>query len=155
VEDLTLPAGVVVRPMDRRDVNAVVAIEGDAFTTPWQADTFTGLLARDGAELLVMTDDDDTVVGYAILWCILDQGELANIAIVPARRGEGLGRALLLQVLDVARARGVQQLFLEVRASNEVAINLYLRQGFEEVGVRKNYYGRPPEDAKVMLAAIG
>ena len=73
--------------MDRRDVNAVVAIEGDAFTTPWQADTFTGLLDRDGAELLVMTDDDDAVVGYAILWCILDQGELANIAIVPARRG--------------------------------------------------------------------
>ena len=102
-----------------------------------------------------MTDDDDAVVGYAILWCILDQGELANIAIVPARRGEGLGKALLVQVLDVARARGVQQLFLEVRASNEAAINLYLRQGFEEVGVRKNYYGRPPEDAKVMLAAIG
>ena len=102
-----------------------------------------------------MTDDDDAIVGYAILWCILDQGELTNIAIVPARRGEGLGKALLLQVLGVARERGVQQLFLEVRASNEVAIDLYLRQGFEEVGVRRNYYGHPPEDAKVMLAAIG
>jgi ribosomal protein S18 acetylase RimI-like enzyme len=106
VEDLTLPAGVIVRPMGRYDINAVVTIEGDAFATP-------------------------------------------------ARRGEGLGKALLLQVLGVARERGVQQLFLEVRASNEVAIDLYLRQGFEEVGVRRNYYGHPPEDAKVMLAAIG
>lgn len=155
MEDLTLPAGVIVRPMGRYDINAVVAIEGDAFATPWQADTFLGLLDRDGVELLVMTDDDDAIVGYAILWCILDQGELTNIAIVPARRGEGLGKALLLQVLGVARERGVQQLFLEVRASNEVAIDLYLRQGFEEVGVRRNYYGHPPEDAKVMLAAIG
>jgi ribosomal-protein-alanine N-acetyltransferase len=154
VEDLKLPEGFVVRPMDHRDVDAVVAIEGDAFTTPWQADTFAGLLERDGVELLVMAEDDDTVVGYAILWCILDQGELANIAIVPARRGEGLGKALLIRVLDVARKRGVRKLFLEVRASNEAAIQLYLRQGFEEVGVRKKYYARPPEDAKVMLAAI-
>ena len=154
MEELTLPAGVIVRSMDRGDVNAVVAIEGDAFATPWQADTFVSLLDRESVELLVMTDDEDAVIGYAILWCILDQGELANIAIVPARRGEGLGKALLVLVLDIAREHGVKQLFLEVRASNEAGINLYLREGFKEVGVRRNYYSSPPEDAKVMLAAI-
>jgi ribosomal-protein-alanine N-acetyltransferase len=155
VDGVTSSANLVIRRLRPADVDQVVRIEREAFTTPWQAETFTSLLDRDGVELVVMADEGGEVVGYAVLWCILDQGELANIAIVPGRRGEGLGARLLGHVLDLARARGVERVFLEVRASNEAAAALYARFGFEEVGRRRDYYERPREDARVLVAHLG
>jgi ribosomal-protein-alanine N-acetyltransferase len=153
VEGLTAD-GLRIRALRVGDVEAVVEIEREAFTTPWQAETFIGLLERDGVELIVMADAQDAIVGYAVLWCILDQGELANIAITPARRGGGLGFRLLAHVLEVARGRGVETVFLEVRASNQAALDLYAHFGFEEVGRRRGYYDHPREDALVMKAAL-
>lgn len=152
--ELSLPEGIEVRPLRRDDIDAVVAIESEAFTTPWQVATFESLLDRPGVELMVMTDAGDGVIGYAVLWVILDQGELANLALTTSRRGAGLGAHLLRHVLTRAQARGVEKLFLEVRASNERAIELYRSFGFEDVGIRKGYYAEPREDAKVMLATF-
>ena len=140
---------VVLRAMGGGDVDAVAAIEASSFTTPWKAETFHALLARPGAVLLV-ADEDGTVIGYSVLWCILDQGEIANIALIPERRGRGLGRALLRRNLDEARARGVCSLFLEVRESNHPARRLYAAEGFREIGVRRGYYDSPKEDARVL-----
>lgn len=151
---LAPPDGIEIRPLRHEDIGAVVAIEREAFTTPWQPDTFAGLLDRDGVELLVLADAREGVIGYAVLWCILEQGELANIAVTPARRGEGLGALLLDHVLDVARRRGVEKLFLEVRASNAPALAMYSAFGFEQVGRRRAYYDQPKEDALVMLASL-
>lgn len=153
MEGVGPPAGIRIRALRREDIEAVVAIESEAFTTPWQASTFEGLLDRDGVELVVMKDRDE-VIGYAVLWCILDQGELANLALTTGRRGAGLGAHLLRHVLDLARDRGIEKLFLEVRASNRHAIDLYHRFGFEDVGIRRDYYDRPVEDARVMLATL-
>jgi len=153
VEGLTAD-GLRIRALRVGDVGAVVEIEREAFTTPWQAETFIGLLERDGVELIVIADPEDAIVGYAVLWCILDQGELANIAITPARRGGGLGFRLLAHVLEVARGRGVETVFLEVRASNQAALDLYAHFGFEEVGRRRGYYDHPREDALVMKATL-
>lgn len=149
-----LPAGFTIRPLELRDIDAVVAIEREAFTTPWQAETFAGLMDREAVELTVMVDADDEVVGYSVLWCILDQGELANIAITPGWRGSGLGARLLEHVLAVAARRGVEKIFLEVRASNEAALALYRRYGFEQAGRRAGYYEQPREDALVMVARL-
>ena len=91
------------------------------------------------------------VAGYAVLWCFGDQGELANIAVAPGCRGRGLGARLLAAVLDTAREQGVEELFLEVRDSNERAIAMYERRGFEVLGRRVGYYDRPREDARVMM----
>ena len=136
------------------DVHAVADIEQEAFTTPWSAETFQGLIGRDGMELLVMEGPEGAVMGYAVLWCILDQGELANIAVRPEDRGRGLGARLLEEVLAVCRARGVASLYLEVRASNEAAIALYERFGFRDVGRRRDYYQSPTEDARVMEVVL-
>lgn len=152
---MTLPAGYACRPLEARDVPAVSRIEAGAFTTPWQPETFEGLLDRDTVEMVVMTDEADQIVGYAVLWCIVDQGELANLAIVPERRGMGLGSHLLRHVLRVAALRKVDRFFLEVRASNEAAIGLYERFGFAEIGVRRGYYDHPKEDALVMAVSLG
>lgn len=146
--------GITIRPLVAEDIDAVVAIEREAFTTPWQPETFAGLIERDAVELTVMADDAGTIVGYSVLWCILDQGELANIAITPDRRGGGLGAHLLEHVLGVAAEKGVEKVFLEVRASNEAALGLYRRFGFAEAGRRANYYEQPREDALVMVATL-
>lgn len=147
----SLPDGIEIRTLGPDDVDAVVEIETEAFTTPWKADTFKSLMDRDGVELIVMEDTTEGVIGYAVLWCILDQGELANLALSPLRRGTGLGSRLLQHVVDVASSRGVHKLFLEVRSSNSAAIDLYQRFGFADVGLRPAYYDNPREDARVML----
>ena len=152
--DVSLPPGIACRPLVASDIDAVFAIEAGAFTTPWQPETFEGLLGRDTVEMVVMTDQTSEVIGYAVLWCILDQGELANLAIVPERRGAGLGSHLLRHVLDVAALRGVAKFFLEVRASNAAAIALYEGFGFTEIGVRRGYYDNPKEDALVMAVSL-
>ncbi|MDE3013504.1 MAG: ribosomal protein S18-alanine N-acetyltransferase [Gemmatimonadota bacterium] len=147
----SLPDGIEIRTLGPDDVDAVVEIETEAFTTPWKADTFKSLMDRDGVELIVMEDTTEGVIGYAVLWCILDQGELANLALSPLRRGTGLGSRLLKHVVDVASSRGVHKLFLEVRSSNSAAIDLYQRFGFADVGLRPAYYDNPREDARGML----
>lgn len=144
-------ATAAVRPMEAADIQRVAAIEAEAFTSPWSAATFETLLGRDGAELWVLDLPEAPVVGYAMVWCILDQGELANIAIASPWRGRSLGAFLLDRILEVARDRGVRSLHLEVRESNAVARHLYESRGFIEVGRRADYYDHPREDARVLL----
>lgn len=150
-----VPDGIEIRSLRQEDIEAVVAIESEAFTTPWQASTFEELQDSPGVELMVMTDAEQGVIGYAVLWVVMDQGELANLALTTNRRGAGLGAHLLQHVLVRARDRGVKKLFLEVRASNERAIELYHSFGFEDVGLRRDYYDRPREDARLMLTTFG
>ncbi|HKK92390.1 MAG TPA: ribosomal protein S18-alanine N-acetyltransferase [Longimicrobiales bacterium] len=134
-------------------MDRVVELEASAFGSPWDAETFRRLLGRTGAELMVV-DVSDEVVAYAVLWCILDQGELANIAVDEAWRRRGIGARLLDRVLERAKERGVKDLFLEVRQSNNVARDLYLRRGFTSIGMRRNYYDSPREDACVLRIGL-
>jgi [ribosomal protein S18]-alanine N-acetyltransferase len=154
VDDIAAWPGVEVRRMREEDVEAVVDIETGAFSSPWSRETFINLIDRPGLELMVVEDRAEGIVGYAVLWCILDQGELANVAITPRLRGKGLGRLLMTRVIEVARTRGVEALYLEVRVSNAPAADLYQSLGFTEVGVRKGYYDDPKEDARIMMARL-
>ncbi len=142
--------GLILRPMAPHDLPRVVEIEESRFTSPWSPRTFEELLERPAAELWVAELPGAGVVGYGVLWCILDQGELANIAVHPEWGGRRVGRALLRRLLSVGRGRGVRAVFLEVRVSNAPAIALYRSFGFREVGQRRAYYERPREDALVM-----
>lgn len=144
---------VCVRDMREHDVDRVAALEAASFGSPWQADTFRRLLGRAGAELMVVQIEEE-VIAYAVLWCILDQGELANIAVEESWRGRGIGGRLMGHVLDRARERGVKDLFLEVRESNAVARELYARRGFQAIGVRRDYYDSPREDACVLRLGL-
>ena len=155
MDGLGSPEGIQVRSMRTADIEVVVEIEAQTFSSPWHEETFSTLLDRSGVELLVMEDDAEGVIGYAVLWCVLDQGELANVAVAPGRRGRGLGRHLISRVLDVARDRGVTKMYLEVRSSNDRALEIYRRFGFTEVGLRRGYYDEPREDARIMMATLG
>ena len=149
-----LPPGILVRPMRDRDVERVAQIESSAFSTPWKATTFRLLLDRPGAVLMVLEVPPDRVAGYAVLWCIQDQGELANIAVIPEFRNRQLGAYLLDRVLDEARDRTVETLYLEVRVSNFRARSMYASRGFEEIGVRRDYYEKPREDARILMKRL-
>ena len=90
------------------------------------------------------------MVGYSCLWVVIESSELGNIAVHPEFQGRGIGARLLEHNLSVCRGRDVAAVFLEVRASNHRAIELYQRYGFCGIGLRKRYYSRPVEDALIM-----
>ena len=142
-------SSVEIRRMRSADLPRVMLIELSTFTMPWSEATFRGLLRRRDSDLLV-ADHKGDLVGYAVFWAVLDQGELGNLAVDDEHRGEGIGSKLIQAVLERAHERGVHEIFLEVRKSNARAQDLYRAFGFSEVGRRKNYYLEPLEDALVM-----
>lgn len=139
----------IVRAMRPADLADVMVIERRSFSAPWEESTFRGLMRRPSAALLV-AEVDDELVGYSVMWFAADEGELGDIAVLPERRGAGIGRRLLHESIVAAASRGIRSLYLEVRESNGVARGLYVKVGFEVVGVRKQYYKEPVEDAIVM-----
>ncbi len=141
---------VAVRRMRSGDIDRVLQIEHVAFTMPWSSITYRNLLLREDAELWVAESSVDGVVGYMGFWSVLDEGELGTIAVAPRWRGRGVAQRLLQQAFERGLARGLKALFLEVRVSNQVARRLYTAHGFEQVGVRRNYYAFPLEDALVL-----
>ena len=146
-------SSLFLRPMAPGDLPEVARIETTAFSTPWSEQTFRSLLHRPGVELWV-AEWDRQLAAYAILWRVLDEGELANIAVRKNLRGRGIGAGLLSRILEVAENAGVRSLYLEVRESNEIAREMYARRGFQEIGVRKGYYEGPREDARVLKKSL-
>jgi ribosomal-protein-alanine N-acetyltransferase len=138
-----------IRTMDSDDLPRVMDIEIASYSTPWSEDTFRGLMRRRDADLLV-GEVDGVIAGYAVFWAVTDQGELGNIAVAPELRRQGIAKRLLDAVLLVAQQRTVREVFLEVRASNDTARELYRKRGFVEIDRRRNYYSEPTEDALVM-----
>lgn len=141
---------LIIRPMAEADLTSVLDIESASFSVPWTPATFRGLLGRPDAHLRVAEDDEGRIVGYAAVWIVLDQAELGDIAVERGFRGRGIGTRLLEHVFALVRDRGVRELYLEVRVSNEGARRLYERHGFRLVGRRPGYYSRPTEDALVL-----
>ncbi|HYX81152.1 MAG TPA: ribosomal protein S18-alanine N-acetyltransferase [Gemmatimonadales bacterium] len=124
------------------------AIEQDVFSDPWSTQDFRDCVNY--ALFLVADGDDAKIAGYIVALEAADSGEILNLAVAPGGRRHGLGRALVKQVVETLRGRGVQEIYLEVRESNAPARALYAGHGFKEVGRRKQYYRRPLEDAIVL-----
>jgi [ribosomal protein S18]-alanine N-acetyltransferase len=141
--------GVTIRRMRAPDLPRVMQIELSTFSMPWSESTFRGLIRRSDSDLFV-AELRGAVAGYSVFWAVTDQGELGNVAVAEEYRGRGIGRALVDAVLERAAERGVHEIFLEVRRSNDGAQTLYRTLGFAQVGQRKNYYQEPAEDAIVM-----
>jgi [ribosomal protein S18]-alanine N-acetyltransferase len=141
--------GVTVRPATSDDLSRVMEVENASFPLPWSRSSFGSLLGLERVFFLV-AELDGRVVGHGVLWWVGEEGELANIAVDPQVRRAGVARALLDELVDRARREGVEQIFLEVRVSNDAAFRLYRSLGFREVGRRRNYYQRPLEDARIL-----
>ena len=145
---------VMIRRATLADVKSIAAIELRSFSNPWHPLTFRSLISQGRAHVLVAEGPEAEVVGYAVLWWVLEQGELANLAVAEGFRGKGVGSALLDRALADAEANDVESLFLEVRFSNDPAFHLYRSRGFTQVAVRRDYYRSPREDARVLLKEL-
>jgi len=145
----------VIRPMVEADLDAVFAAELRIYPFPWTRGNFVDSLRTVGYRNWVLAGDD-ALLAYAVVTVTLDEAQLLNISVVPERRREGLGLALMDHLMRDAAACGAKTLFLEVRPSNAAGQALYAGLGFGRVGERRGYYpaegGR--EDAIVMARAI-
>ena len=126
------------------------AIEQAVFADPWSTQDFRDCVMSDALFLVAEGNGADAIAGYVVALDAADEGEILNLAVAPADRRNGLGRALVEEVLEALAERGVRQVYLEVRESNAPARALYAAHGFREVGRRKQYYRRPAEDAIVL-----
>lgn len=126
------------------------AIEQSAFADPWSTQDFRDCVSSDVLFRVAETEDGDGVAGYVVALDAADEGEILNLAVAPAGRRRGLGRALVEDILAALANRGVRHVYLEVRESNAPARALYAAHGFREVGRRNQYYRRPAEDAIVL-----
>ena len=135
--------------MTGQDVEAVLAIEYESFTRPWNRDHFLDELKSVHAFPLVAVDRKETVIGYIFPRLLLDEGHILNVAVNRAFRGKGVGRRLVETVLRDCRDGGAVVVSLEVRMSNVAAISLYRLLGFVETGRRREYYENS-EDAILM-----
>ncbi len=138
-----------VRPASIADAAAMAAIEARSFSDPWPLEGFREVFTLPGTVALVMTAGGDPIA-YFLAREILGTAEVLNLAVVPEWRGQRLGGRMLDLGLEAVRARGGQEVFLEVRASNRVAQALYASRGFGVEGRRRGYYRRPDEDALVL-----
>ena len=146
---IAAPPTIVLAPMRRRHLRAVLDIEERTSTTPWSLGLFLAECRRD-ERLYLVALDGGAVVGYAGMLFVAGEGHVTTIAVDPDRHGERIGTRLLLGLLRGALDHDVAAVTLEVRASNEAALALYRRFGFAPAGVRRDYYSRPVEDALVL-----
>lgn len=153
-------AGCVVEPMDEHDLLEVVEIEETTGLSQWGWDAYRGELEKPEAVMLVARRNRPDELagrrlgGYIAARVGADELHVNNIGVWPELRRKGVGGALLGAALDLAARRGATQAVLEVRAGNAPAQRMYERFGFAVVGVRRNYYREPLEDAKIMTRRL-
>lgn len=141
---------MILREMVEGDLDAVLRIEREVHPHPWTLGNFSDAL---GSQYQCKVfESDGVMMGYAVMMLAVDEAELLDIAIDKAHQRKGVGRKLLEAMLSLARHENMRRIVLEVRASNQAAIALYRASGFEQIGLRRDYYpatnGR--EDAILM-----
>ena len=142
-----------ILPLAEEHLSEVAELERLCFSEPWSEKSLT-LLLGDMA-LGVVCVLDGRVLAYGGMLLAPDEGQITNVAVHPSCRRCGYGRAVTEALLQSAQERELEQVALEVRASNQPAIALYQAFGFEVLGTRKRFYRQPTEDALVMVKTMG
>ena len=135
--------------MESAHVSQVAQLEKLCFSAPWSENSISSELTNPLSCWLVALDGD-RVAGYVGSQTVLDESDMMNIAVNPQYRRQGIAQALVEELVKCLARKGSRCLTLEVRASNAGAIALYGKLGFVQVGLRKNYYRNPREDAMIL-----
>lgn len=136
-------------PMNEHHVPQIALLERECFADPWSQQSIASEL-HNPLSLWLVAQEGQTLLGYVGSQTCQDETDMMNIAVSPASRRQGVARALIEALVSALRERGSKQLTLEVRASNGPARQLYESLGFLQVGLRKNYYRNPQEDALIL-----
>lgn len=134
-----------IRRAEMRDTDDICEIEGLCFSTPWEKEAVKTEIEFENGVFLVC-EKEDRVAGYISMRCVLDEGYINNVAVLPFFRRQGIGEALIAALVNEGRRKKLAFITLEVRESNEKARRLYEKQGFKQAGRRKRFYRLPDED---------
>ena len=143
----------VIEIMKDDDIANVMEVEIKSFNIPWSKESFENEL-KNNLALYLVAKVDEKAVGYIGVWKIFDEGHITTVAVHPEFRGQGIGRALISELLYLCKKDGIISFTLEVRESNIVAQNLYKSFGFVEEGKRKGYYSDNNENAIIMWLKV-
>lgn len=143
---------ITIEKMSREHLSEVASIEEMSFSLPWSLESLELMLTEQASALVAL--EDGRVLGYVGMMCVLDEGQIINVAVHPDARRRGVGRSLMQAAEAYAKERGIVFLSLEVRESNSAARSLYSSLGWEEQGIRKGFYSHPVENACVMTKSI-
>ena len=159
---------MIIREMKPSDVKQVAAIEEQCFSVPWSEQSFLDSIAREDTIFLVAEISEETkqplfesseegsgrIAGYIGMYTSYGEGEITNVAVSPEYRNQGIGNHLVTAMQSAGKEQNLERMVLEVRVSNERALSLYKRKGFVKLGIRKNFYEKPTEDAIIMSCNI-
>ncbi len=154
-------ARLEIRRMRPDDLEEVMVIERAAFRHPWSPELFRRELEHDWSSILVAVEPltsaphgGERIIGFLIFWLVHDEVHVLNVAVVPEYRRKGIARMLMSETERRAMQAGAALMTLEVRRSNEAALELYREFEYRAVGVRPNYYVDEGEDAIVMVKEL-
>lgn len=142
---------MLIRRMALQDIDKVVEIEKELFTTPWDKNALCYELEKNAFSTILILENDNEIVGYLGMWLLGDQTQITTLGIKKIYQQKGYSKLLMDKCVAITKEQGYQNINLEVRVSNFKAINLYKKYGFEIVATRKNYYQDNHEDAYLMI----
>ena len=128
----------------------IEALERQCFSMPWTAELLQSQMKGSQHEFIAAVSPEGNVLGYVGMMYVLDEGYISNVAVSPEHRRQGIADKLIDRLCIICEGLSLSFVTLEVRAGNAPAIALYEKHGFRRVGLRKNYYERPKEDALLM-----
>ena len=138
-----------IREMTLDDLEQVMEIEKENFSVPWTENGFFTFLIRQDT-LFLAAEDEEGIAGYCGIVMVPDEGDITNVSVAKGRRRQGIGTLLVEELLRRAGEAGVRKFYLEVRESNQAALALYEKLGFQREGIRRDYYEEPKENAVLM-----
>ncbi len=142
---------IELRRLEMRDLDRIEEIERESYPTPWSRSMFAGELAKPSSVCLGAFDTErEVLVGYLIISRYVDAWHVMNVAVDSSQRRHGIAQSLLERLFELTANDSRRGYTLEVRVSNENAIRLYERLGFQARGLRRGYYTDNREDALIM-----
>ena len=144
---------LIIRRMKLQDCEQVAIIEEESFSMPWSLQAFQDTVEMKNYRYFV-AEQNGEILGYCGFIFVLDEAEIPNVCVKLSVRKQGIGKQMLTVLEEEAKGLGIKNLYLEVRESNQSARKLYTSFGFEEDGIRRDFYELPKENAVLMHKSI-
>lgn len=145
---------MIIREMKEDDLKEIWPIEKDIFLSPWPKRAYKDEMYKNPFAKLFVVEDEGKIVGYCDLWITFETAQVATIGVVRNKRRQGIAQMMIDKMVELATKAQCDNISLEVRVSNEAAINLYKKNGFEIANIRRMYYSNG-EDAYLMIKGLG
>lgn len=143
-----------IRAMDISDLERIIELEHLLFTSAWDVSDFMYEILENQFSYNYVLIDDNQIIGYVGVWIMYEQSQITTLGIDPQYQRRGLGKQLMMEVIELALSQGCEVMSLEVRVSNNRAISLYESLGFKNQAIRKHYYQDNNEDAYLMVKEL-